>query len=188
MNNRTKSFIYAAVIGLIIVTIFLGFLTSITNPISWILILVLLLISTLYKKVKPEQSIIWKDEYSVGVASLDNDHKKLINLLNQFTTAYDYAMSEEYEREALEDLVAYTKHHFAREEELMAEAEYPELEAHKKQHKVMIDQVAKFVDLYDEKGHESMSEISEFLTNWLIKHIQGTDQEYTVHLNNKGIN
>ncbi|WP_286266845.1 bacteriohemerythrin [Thalassotalea atypica] len=187
MNNRTKSLIYAAVIGLIIVTIFLGFLSSITNPVSWILIVVLLLISTLYKKAASNKEMLWKEEYSVGVDVLDNDHKKLISLLNQFTTAYDYAMSEEYEREALNDLVNYTKHHFQREEELMANAQYPDLENHKKQHVVMIEQVGKFVELYNEQGHDSMNEISTFLTNWLINHIQGTDQEYTEHLNSKGI-
>lgn len=188
MNNRFKSLIYAAIIGLIIVTIFLGFLSSMANPISWILIVVLLLISTLYRKTKKDNTIQWKDEYSVGVDVLDNDHKKLISLLNQFTTAYDYAMSEQYEREALDDLVAYTKEHFKREEELMESAQYPDLVAHKKQHEVMIAKVVTFVELYEKQGHDSMNEISEFLTNWLINHIQGTDQEYTQHLNSKGIN
>ena len=63
MENRTKSFIYAAIIGLIIVAIFLGFLSSLTNPISWILIAVLLLIPVLYKKKSNPNKVVWKDEY-----------------------------------------------------------------------------------------------------------------------------
>ena len=117
MNSRSKSLIYAAIVGLIIVAIFLGFLSSITNPISWILIVVLTLIPVFYKKVSKADEMVWKEEYSVGIVSLDNDHKKLISLLNQFTTAYDYAMSEEYERQALKDLINYTKYHFEREEQ-----------------------------------------------------------------------
>jgi hemerythrin len=179
MNNRSKSLIYAAIIGLIIVAIFLGFLSSITNPISWILIAVLALVPMVYNKSVQNNQMQWKEEYSVGIESLDNDHKKLINLLNQFTTAYDYAMSEDFEREALNDLISYTKYHFEREENLLVEHNYIDVENHKKQHKSMIDQVESFVTLYDEKGHDALSEVSVFLKQWLINHINGTDKEYT---------
>ncbi len=187
MTNRTKSLIYAAVIGLIIVAIFLGFLSSITNPISWILIGVLMLVPILYKKSTTANQIAWKDEYSVGIEHIDQDHKKLISLLNQFSTAYDYAMSEDYEREALNDLISYTKYHFEREENLLEQHNFPDLVAHKAQHRMMIDQVNSFVDLYNEKGHESLNEITEYLSNWLINHINGTDKEYTEHLHQHGV-
>lgn len=187
MNSRSKSLIYAAIVGLIIVAIFLGFLSSITNPISWILIAVLVLIPIFYKKNIKNNEMMWKDEYSVGIDSLDNDHKKLISLLNQFTTAYDYAMTEEYEREALNDLISYTKYHFEREEQLLEQHDYPDVIAHKAQHAKMIEQVNGFMDLYNEKGHDALNEISEFLSNWLINHINGTDKEYSSHLNQHGV-
>lgn len=188
MNNRTKSLMYAATIGLIIVAIFLGFLSSLTNPVSWILILVLLFIPMLYNKRKINQELIeWKDEYSVGIEAIDNDHKKLLNLLNQVNTAYDYAMSENYEKEALDDLINYTKYHFDREEQLMEAHDYPDLEAHKLQHKNMIEQVDKFVERYNKEGHECLHMISDFLTQWLINHINGTDKAYSKHLLDRGV-
>ena len=187
MNNRSKSLIYAAIIGLIIVAIFLGFLSSITNPISWILIAVLVLIPMFYKRTIKSNEMVWKDEYSVGIDSLDNDHKKLISLLNQFTMAYDYAMSEEYEREALNDLISYTKYHFEREEKLLEQHDYPDVIAHKAQHKKMIEQVNGFMDIYSEKGHDSLNEISSFLSHWLINHINGTDKEYSELLIRNGV-
>ncbi|MGL1956790.1 MAG: bacteriohemerythrin [Colwellia sp.] len=188
MNNRTKSFIYATVIGLIIVAIFLGFLSSFSNPISWILIGVLLLIPILYKKAPSDTTQVkWKEEYSVGILHIDQDHKKLISLLNQFTIAYDYAMSEAFEKEALEELISYTKYHFQREEKLMDENEYPDVIAHKAQHKEMINQVEKFVKIYQEKGHDSLKEISEYLTAWLINHINGTDKAYSQYLHDRGV-
>ncbi|SEL72474.1 hemerythrin [Colwellia chukchiensis] len=179
MNNRSKSLLYAAIIGLIIVAIFLGFLSSLTNPVSWILIAVLLLIPVFYKKLANSEQVEWKESYSVGIASLDNDHKKLISLLNQFNTAYDYAMSEDYERQALDELIRYTKYHFDREEQLLEQFNYPDLAAHKAQHQKMIEQVNSFMDLYNEKGHDALNEISEFLSNWLINHINGTDKAYS---------
>lgn len=187
MNSRNKSLIYAAIIGLIIVAIFLGFLTSLTNPISWILICVLIMVPFIYKKSSPIKEVKWKEEYSVGILHIDQDHKKLINLLNQFTTAYDYAMSETFEKDALEELINYTKYHFEREEQLMKENDYPDFEAHQKQHREMIQKVEHFVVMYNEKGHEALSEISDYLTLWLINHINGTDKGYSQYLNDRGV-
>ena len=187
MENRTKSLIYAAIIGLIIVAIFLGFLSSMTNPISWILIAVLLLIPILYKKKTNPTQVQWRDEYSVGIATIDDDHKKLISLLNNFTIAYDYAMSESFEKEALNELISYTKYHFEREEKLLEDNDYPDFIAHKEQHKMMIGQVETFVQLYNDKGHDALEEIANFLSDWLINHINGTDKQYSEHLHNKGI-
>jgi len=187
MNKRTKSFIYVVAIALIIVVIFLGFLSSFSNPVSWVLIGILLLIPVFYKKTEQTTKIQWKDEYSVGITHIDQDHKKLINLLNQFTVAYDHAMSEEFEKKALEELIAYTQYHFEREEKLMSDNDYPDFEAHKAKHQEMIKQVSTFVDLYNEKGHDALKDISEYLTVWLISHINGTDKEYSQYLNERGV-
>jgi len=174
-------------IGLIIVIIFLGFLSSFSNPVSWLLIGALFLIPIFYKKSEQSNQIQWKDEYSVGIAHIDQDHKKLINLLNKFTVAYDHAMSEEFEKEALNALIDYTKYHFKREEKMMRDNDYPDFIAHQAKHKEMIDQVNSFVDLYNDKGHDALKDISEFLTVWLISHINGTDKEYSQYLNDRGI-
>lgn len=187
MNSRSKSFIYAAIIALAIVVIFLGFLSSLTNPVSWLLVIALLLVPVFYKKKAQSNVIKWKDEYSVGITHIDQDHKKLINLLNQFTVAYEHAMSETFERQALEELVNYTQYHFEREEKLMREHNYPDFAAHQAKHKEMIEQVKNFLELYDEKGHDALKEISEFLTVWLISHINGTDKEYSHYLNERGV-
>lgn len=187
MNSRSKSFVYAAVIALVIVAIFLGFLSSLTNPISWLLIVALLLIPVFYKKTEPSNIINWKESYNVGITHIDQDHKKLIKLLNQFTLAYDHAMSEEFEKQALNELVDYTVYHFEREEKMMREHDYPDFVAHQAKHQEMIAQVNEFVDLYDKKGHDALKEISEFLTVWLISHINGTDKEYSQYLNDQGV-
>jgi hemerythrin len=187
MSKRTRSLIYAMAIGLIIVAIFLGFLSGFSNPVPWLLIGVLFLIPVFYKKSDQSNQIQWKDEYSVGITHIDQDHKKLIILLNQFTVAYDHAMSEKFEKEALDELVNYTKYHFEREEKMMSDNDYPDFIAHQAKHQEMIDQVNTFVDLYNEKGHDALKDISEFLTVWLISHINGTDKEYSQYLNERGI-
>ena len=187
MTSHLKSLLYAAIVGLIVVAIFLGFLSGFNNPVSWILIGVLLMTPTIYKRTHKPEGIAWKAEYSVGIESLDNDHKKLISLLNQFTTAYEYAMSEVYERQALDDLLDYTKYHFAREEKLMQSNDYPDFFSHKEQHKAMIKEVEVFVEKYNKQGHQALDEVSTFLTQWLINHINGTDKKYSEHLKKNGV-
>jgi hemerythrin len=51
----------------------------------------------------------------------------------------------------------------------------------------MMEKVETFVTIYDVKGHEALNEITEFLSDWLIKHINGTDKQYTQHLVDKGM-
>jgi hemerythrin len=187
MNKRSSSLIFAALIGLIIVAIGLGFLLGLDNPIPWILIAVLCLIPLAYKKLTKNTVVVWKAEYSVGIKSLDDDHKHLIFLLNQFKTAYDYDTSAEFERQALEQLVEYTRFHFTREEGMMQEAGYVDFTEHKKQHERMIAQVEEFVGLYKREGHDSLNEVSTYLTNWLINHINGTDKQYTQAMLDKGL-
>lgn len=187
MNKRSTALIFSAIIGLIIVAIGLGFLVGFNNPVPWILIAVLVLIPIVYKKYNQSETIVWKEEYSVGIPSLDDDHKRLIFLLNQFKTAYEYDTSAEFERQALEQLVEYTRFHFTREEDMMEEAGYADIEEHKKQHARMIAQVEEFVGLYQREGHDSLNEVSTYLTNWLINHINGTDKQYTQVMKDKGL-
>lgn len=187
MSRKFSALILAAVIGLIIVSIGLGFLIGLDNPIPWLLLASLALIPFAYKKLEEKPFIVWKDEYSVGIKELDNDHKKLIYLLNQFKTAYDYDISEEFEHQALEDLVSYTHSHFEREETMMKESGYPDYENHKAQHARMIKQVDGFVEKYKAEGHEALDEVCDFLNNWLINHINGTDKSYSQYLKDKGI-
>jgi hemerythrin len=188
MNKRSNALIFAVLIGIIIVAIGLGFLLGLDNPIPWILIALLCLIPLAYKKYNKPTAIVWKEEYSVGIKSLDDDHKRLIFLLNQFKTAYDYDMSAEFERQALEQLVGYTRFHFSREEEMMKQAGYADFENHQQQHRNMIAQVEEFVGLYRREGHESLNEVSTYLTNWLINHINGTDKQYTQCMLDEGLN
>lgn len=187
MNKRSNALILAASIGLIIVAIGLSFLIGLDNPIPWILISVLFIIPLTYKKYFKIEAIVWKEEYSVGIKSLDDDHKRLIFLLNQFKTAYDYDTSAEFERQALEQLVEYTRFHFTREEEMMHQAGYENFENHQQQHKNMIAQVEEFVGLYRREGHDSLNVVSTYLTNWLVNHINGTDKQYTQAMLDKGL-
>ena len=88
----------------------------------------------------------------------------------------------EFEREALEDLVSYTKYHFKREEKLMEDYGYPGLVEHQVEHQAMIDKVEEYVTIYNREGHDSLKQVTNLLTYWLINHIQESDKQYRDYL------
>ena len=67
----------------------------------------------------PGQDVLQIGKEDVGIDSIDQQHKKLISLINSLQTAVDYKAGAEFEREALDALVDYTKTHFSYEEGLM---------------------------------------------------------------------
>ena len=182
MKKNINALVLAAIIGLLIVAIGLGFLFGPANPVPWILIGVLIAIVFAYRWVSSRDRVEWKESYTVGVADLDNDHKRLIELINRFQTAYKYHTGEEFELQALNELVDYTRYHFEREEKMMEEAGYPDLEEHKEIHRNMIVKVGRFQKEYQQTGHEALDGVASFLSEWLIDHINGTDKKYSPFL------
>ncbi len=156
------------------------------SPLTWSLAGVLVLIPVVRKKFMDRKRIDWKDEYSVGIESIDEQHKKLINLINTLQTIVDYSTGEEFERECLAAVVDYTKTHFVYEEGLMRKYGYPDFEAHKAQHQKMIDKVDELLEEYEKQPESAMRSALDFLKQWLIRHINGTDKQYSEFLISKG--
>lgn len=129
----------------------------------------------------------WKDDYSVNIKVIDLQHKKLVDLLNQIFDATHAGRGKEVVDKILNDLISYTKVHFATEEEFMKKHGYPAFPRHKAEHDTLTQQVIEFQREY-QAGRSSLSvELMQFLRDWLQKHILGTDKQYTPFLNAKGV-
>ena len=187
MNQNAKMFGVALIILTLIVAVILGFMAGPTSPLTWLLLAALIAIPFMYRKMEKKDFLEWKSEYSVGIDSIDKQHRKLVNLINQLSTAVKYSTGEEFEREALDELVNYTKTHFTYEEGVMEQNGYPDFEAHKAQHVKMISKVEEVLAEYEGDPDTAMSNAADFLKEWLINHINGTDKEYSSYLVNKGV-
>lgn len=69
----------------------------------------------------------WKDSYSVGVKEMDNQHKVLVDLINQLHTAMTAGKGSSVAGPIISEMVRYTKFHFDAEEKLMTTHGYPGL-------------------------------------------------------------
>jgi hemerythrin-like metal-binding protein len=172
--------------ALVVATIATTVTYGIASPIPWILAVLIVLISAYNKLCDKYKYISWKDEYSVGIKSIDIEHQKLLGLINQFLTASRHETSTFYEQEALEKLIDYTQYHFKHEEDMMAEYDYPGLEAHKKEHRDMVARVEELVEDYNLRGKEALEDTADFLKHWLVSHIQVVDQRYSEYLRERG--
>jgi hemerythrin len=132
---------------------------------------------------------VWTDRMSVGVKLLDNDHKKLVLLINDLHDGIMAGRARPTLDRVIEKLVKFTRIHFAHEEQLFAETGYPGAAAHKQEHDYMIEQVKHLQACFKSDAPMAMYlEGIELLKNWLFSHLQGSDQEYGPYLEAKGVN
>ena len=94
---------------------------------------------------------------------------------------------EAFEREALDELVDYTKTHFKFEEDMMEQNGYPEFTTHRAEHELMIARVEEVLKQYQQDQDTAMQNAIDFLQEWLINHINGTDKQYSRFLIDKGV-
>ncbi len=187
MNTKIRMFGVALLILTLVTAAILGLVVAPANPLTWLLLLVLIALPFVHRKLSSKQYVEWKDEYSVGIESIDMQHRKLLNLINSLQTAVNYSTGDVFEQEALDELVDYTKTHFSYEEALMEEHGYPDFTTHRAEHELMISRVDSVLKEYREDKDTAMQNAIDFLKDWLINHINGTDKQYSEFLIAKGV-
>ncbi len=131
--------------------------------------------------------ITWNDNLSVKVTEFDEQHKKLIGLVNDLHSAMGAGKSREIMGSVLTSLIDYTVSHFDAEEKLMQKHGYPGFVMHKAEHNALTKQVSDTMAQFKEGKTVVTIELMTFLKDWLTKHIQGTDKRYGPFLNSKNI-
>lgn len=86
----------------------------------------------------------WKPEYSVSVTRFDTDHKKLFSLLNELNEAMAHGQGRFVIGNVLEELLNYTRQHFAAEERAMRMAGYMDVAQHVSEHLALTQRVEHF--------------------------------------------
>lgn len=131
--------------------------------------------------------IEWKADYSVNIAEIDDQHKKLVDLINTLHAAILSGTGKDALTHILADLVDYTLNHFATEEKFFDEYDYPESESHKQKHQDLVQQVAALQKKQADGEKVLTMDVMNFLRDWLQDHILGTDKKFGPYLNSKGV-
>lgn len=120
----------------------------------------------------------WDPSYDMGIEVIDNQHKRIVTYINELHEAL-VSKNNEKMSSVLLALIDYTVSHFAFEESLMKEANYPFLEPHKKVHEKFIETVDNYVRDFGQ-GKDIVGKLMAELQIWLTHHILHDDRDYKI--------
>ncbi|HEY4745282.1 MAG TPA: bacteriohemerythrin [Desulfuromonadaceae bacterium] len=131
--------------------------------------------------------IEWDDRYSVGVTRFNEQHRRIVGMINRLDEAMQGGTERQTLQQVLSDLAGYTKTHFAEEERLMEEHGYPGLATHREEHRKLNRELASLYTSFFTSKKPLTADMMAFLGNWLYDHIQGTDKQYEPFFSERGI-
>jgi len=132
-------------------------------------------------------TINWKNEFSVGVAEMDAQHKKLLGMINRLISEQKSLTDPETIAELLTGMTDYAQEHFRAEEYLMAENGYELKNMQELQHKRFIEKTEEFMNVSDIGPNILSNALLNYLSSWLIEHILKEDMKYKEFFRNRGI-
>ncbi len=126
---------------------------------------------------------LWCDMFSIKVPFIDNQHKKLLNIANDFHKARNENRGKESLFEILNSLIRYAEQHFRDEERLMEAAGYPpdDIKEHKRIHEQLINDIFRLHQDFSQSAEKTVYEMEMFLNSWLIQHILITDKKLELY-------
>ena len=125
----------------------------------------------------------WREEYSIGVDSIDQEHKRLFRIINKL---FDFKEEEKDNQWTCQEGIKYFKghavKHFADEEAYMASIGYEGLEQHRRIHQDFRKNILPALEQELERTDYSQESMEHFLgicAGWLVGHTLTEDKAIT---------
>ena len=131
------------------------------------------------EKNKPEL-VSWSPTFSVGVKVIDDQHKGLLDLVNDMFNhvSGDEEAEREYFKKVIQTAVEYVKVHFSTEEKIMLHTHFPGYMEHKKAHDAFVLAVVDNVRGFESGKRLILQDFTRFLKEWILTHIAIMDKQY----------
>jgi hemerythrin len=117
----------------------------------------------------------WRDEFSIGIDSVDFEHQNLMEMINMIYAELDNRRDIAEIRRTVGEVHAEVSAHFALEERIMREAGYEEFAAHKNDHENLLDQIRTLMDAIENDPEHALDVLSEQLADWFSGHFNSFD-------------
>lgn len=124
----------------------------------------------------------WTEALSVGVPSIDRQHKVLISLINELHEANEAGRGKAEAKNILKKIINYAKAHFIYEEGIFKRLNYPKTNDHLEAHRNIEIKLADLKENSKDKNFDLSEELMQFLKNWLNNHILKEDMGYSALL------
>ncbi|MCL2637452.1 MAG: hemerythrin family protein [Oscillospiraceae bacterium] len=121
----------------------------------------------------------------IGVGEIDRQHIELLNMINDFTSKDINIIPKEDVERTLKFLGAYVVKHFADEEKLQEECNYPDYEKHRQLHEKFVREFGELCEMFTADGPSPTFTrmLSNSVVRWVVKHIKGDDAEFGKYYN-----
>lgn len=127
--------------------------------------------------------IEWEPAWNLGIEVIDSQHRRWVEIFNSLEGAFLAGKSmTDLQTTVFKEMLDYTHFHFAEEERLMAESDYPAFSAHRRLHKDFDSLIYSHFRSHDRGETILTSEMLQLMRNWLITHIQNEDQKIAAFL------
>ncbi|KAB2882243.1 MAG: hypothetical protein F9K38_08275 [Pseudorhodoplanes sp.] len=110
----------------------------------------------------------WNSTFHTGIASIDYDHRRLIEMLNEIHDLIEQSAEQCTISDELADFYAFAEGHFALEKKLMQDENLPDLQERRDIHHRLLDQVREIMDGYEDGIYQPAERLPETLKIWLV--------------------
>jgi len=131
--------------------------------------------------------IYWKEEYNLNIKEIDQQHRKLVDMINVLYDSILRKDDEDVLEQTISDMRDYAFVHFKTEEKYFAQVGFSDAESHQAEHHFFLENVEKFYSEYQTYDLTLAKEVLTFLQEWFINHIVNVDKKYVPSFVNGGI-
>ncbi|NNM52015.1 MAG: bacteriohemerythrin [Pseudomonadales bacterium] len=120
---------------------------------------------------------VWDKRLDIGDMEINRQHRRLVDMANDIFRLHQQGQSGKAVERIISALASYTVTHFAYEERMFVQQNYPNKDQHVEEHRRLVERVMAFKQRID-RGEDVGGELLEFIKSWLNQHIQGSDKAY----------
>lgn len=124
----------------------------------------------------------WTDNMLLGVDVIDDDHRKLVEMLNELVLEINQESGIVVVVDLIFAIAQYSKSHFEREEFIMSRLHYSNAEAHKADHKRLIAEINALGNRLSNGTDSLTADVIKYLHGWFMDHIHEFDAELVNHM------
>lgn len=146
----------------------------------------------------PSAFLTWRTEWTLGIASMDADHRDMVDQLNRIAEHLNAARASQHTIASghfhhslvleLQSLSEHTRVHFAREEALMQAASYPLANEHKREHTMLLAEMTEFVREFCRMPLQELEpHLLASFKHWFLGHLLDMDRNLARHLHRIGM-
>lgn len=121
----------------------------------------------------------WKDEYSVKIAPIDRQHRKIIELMDELFESIRDGRGDLVIGEILGDLERYTDYHFGLEAGLFTKYGYSKSKEHLAEHSFFVEKIQTLKSELSSDAEGASIETLDFLKGWFRNHMLKIDSDYS---------